>query len=310
VKNYNEIWIIDHSTTTSEAASSKGGKSGKGGNLLFRWGNPEAYKQGTVEDRMLFSQHDAKWILEEVDENDPLRNQILLFNNFIDGKYSLGQTTLPAWNDDSLRYEMSEGKYLPAHFSSSFSHPDSSLNFSPNASSIQLLPENHMLMCVAQQGFSFELDENQDVVWEYRTPLVHGEPVAQGAQIPLSFNATNQIIKYPLEYDGFAGKDLSPKGYLELNPAEDFCQIATSIDDYKLQSFDFYPNPASQAIHIDLPPGTSNSLVVLYNIQGFVVMQDRLSIDAHINLRDLPNGVYFLTVASSAPRRLIILNRE
>ena len=59
VRNYNEVWIIDHSTTTAEAAGHTGGNSGKGGDLLFRWGNPKAYKMGGGEDRQLFLQHDC-----------------------------------------------------------------------------------------------------------------------------------------------------------------------------------------------------------------------------------------------------------
>jgi len=62
VWKFSEFWIIDHSTTTTEAASHKGGRSGKGGDLLYRWGNPRAYRAGTKADRKLYSQHNAHWI--------------------------------------------------------------------------------------------------------------------------------------------------------------------------------------------------------------------------------------------------------
>lgn len=43
VNAYSEIWVIDHSTTITEAASHSGGNYNKGGDLLYRFGNPLAY---------------------------------------------------------------------------------------------------------------------------------------------------------------------------------------------------------------------------------------------------------------------------
>src|SRR5262249_61664741 len=57
VPEFGELWVIDHGTTKAEAAGHKGGRYGKGGDLLYRWGNPRAYRAGTVRDQKLFSQH-------------------------------------------------------------------------------------------------------------------------------------------------------------------------------------------------------------------------------------------------------------
>src|SRR5262249_42833208 len=53
LRSFSEFYVIDHSTTTREAAGHTGGRAGKGGDFLYRWGNPRAYRAGGAEDQQL-----------------------------------------------------------------------------------------------------------------------------------------------------------------------------------------------------------------------------------------------------------------
>lgn len=58
---FNEIWILDHSTTTAQAKTSTGGFSGVGGDLMYRWGNPATYKSGNQNEQLAYYQHGVHW---------------------------------------------------------------------------------------------------------------------------------------------------------------------------------------------------------------------------------------------------------
>ncbi len=76
-RTMNEVWVIDHSTTSAQAASHAGGLRGHGGDLLYRWGNPANYDRGTTADRKFDVVHSATWI----DAGLPGAGNILAFNN-------------------------------------------------------------------------------------------------------------------------------------------------------------------------------------------------------------------------------------
>ena len=107
VRGCNEIWFLDHSTTTKEAAGHTGGKHGKGGDLIYRWGNPAAYKRGTMQDKQLVQQHDAQWI----PDGYPGAGHLTIFNNGYDrGWSSIEEIVLPM--DANGRYILEAGKAL------------------------------------------------------------------------------------------------------------------------------------------------------------------------------------------------------
>jgi hypothetical protein len=72
---FSECYIIDHSTTIQEAAGHTGGMRNKGGDILYRWGNPKNYKaSGATTISVL---HCVNWI----PEGYPGAGDIIFFHN-------------------------------------------------------------------------------------------------------------------------------------------------------------------------------------------------------------------------------------
>ncbi|MEO1258543.1 MAG: aryl-sulfate sulfotransferase [Bacteroidota bacterium] len=294
VRNFNEIWIIDHSTTTGEAAGHTGGNSGKGGDLLFRWGNPKAYKRGATSDRQLFLQHDAQWIDDFVDPDYEFYGHIALYNNFINGNTSLGQVLSPVWDSLSNSYLQTDGLFLPTGFSRTFSHPDTSKNLSGIASSIQIMGDGHVIFCAANQGFLFELTPEDNVVWQYRTPIKLGYPIEQGTILNPGNNVTFQLERYPENFSGLLGKDLSAKGFIELNPNTSFC-LFTDVEEIKAENdLNIFPNPAGGYLFIENNKGSVIEITVFNSLGRTMLAPTIISGTEKLDVTKWPDGIYFL----------------
>jgi hypothetical protein len=164
VHEFSEIWIIDHSTSTAQAAGHTGGNSDKGGDLLYRWGNPQAYDAGDSSDQKLFSQHDATWI----DEGYPGDGNILIFNNGTkrpEGNYSsVEEITPPA--DASGNYSLTAGSaYGPA--AAAWTYDLAAEYYSSNISGAQRLPNGNTLICSGANSYFLEVTPDKQTVWEY-----------------------------------------------------------------------------------------------------------------------------------------------
>jgi len=169
VHTFNEIWVIDHSTTTVEAAGHTGGRSGKGGDLLYRWGNSEAYRRGTSSDEKFFGQHDATWIKSGL----PGEGDILVFNNGVnrpDGYYStVDEITTPV-NNLGEYYLAPGSTYGPVAQTWIYKANPPTSFYSSFLSGAQRLTDGNTLICNGEHGKFFEVTPEGETVWEYTNP--------------------------------------------------------------------------------------------------------------------------------------------
>ena len=218
---FNEFWILDHSTTTAEAADNIGGISGNGGDILYRWGNPQAYNRGDSTNQVFEFQHDAHWIPSGL----PDEGKIMIFNNGQEREYSsIDIIEPPLDTNNSNNYILNNNSTPYGPLNLYWSYSDSVNFYSARVSGAQQLQNGNILICSGFQGKLFEIEHQTDsVVWEYIIANTATGPIIQGAAA-----AGNNIFRthrYSPSYSGFNNLTLTPTTVIELSPLPSNCQI-------------------------------------------------------------------------------------
>ena len=207
--NISEIWIIDHSTTTIEAASHAGGTYNKGGDFLYRWGNPQAYRRGSSTHRKLFRQHNARWIPGGMRDS----GSIMLFNN------GWGRDTAYSSVDIIRTPILSNGSYIynspygPTSAAWMYTDSIKTKFYSQIISGAQMLPNGNVLICSGVQGRLFEVTANKKLVWQYRNPVT-----ATNIQTDGQAAGNNSVFRcsfYSSNHPAFKNRNLSSFGTVE-----------------------------------------------------------------------------------------------
>jgi len=238
VHGFNEIWVIDHSTTTQEASGHTGGNSGKGGDILYRWGNPRAYNMGTTADQKLFGQHNAHWIKEGLNG----AGNMLIFNNGTNrtgGNYSSIDEIVPPRDGNGFYTHDSLSAFGPNTIFWSYS--DAPDFYAQNISGTQRLPNGNTLICDGPGGAFFEITPSNQTIWQYINPVIASGPMTQGDSIPVSAQGTQEntvfrAYRYAPDYSAFDGRDLTPGSTIELYPPPPSSTLTPDIYAWKLNT--------------------------------------------------------------------------
>ena len=177
-RHLSEIFIIDHSTTIEQASEHTGGNSNKGGDILYRWGNPINYGRGTIDDQKLNAQHGAHWIPQYF----PGSGNIIIFNNNPSdatgtnnqfGNSSVVELVPPI--DVGGNYIISDSlAFGPIDYE--WEYGGDNTFFSHFQSGAYRLLNGNTIITSTQEKNIFEIDSLGNKVWEYDLELSDIQP--------------------------------------------------------------------------------------------------------------------------------------
>ena len=270
-RDFDEVWVIDHSTTTEEASGHTGGRQGMGGDLLYRWGNPQTYRAGDSTDQQFYHQHHTSWIGPGLSG----AGNITAFDNGLlrpGSSYSTAIEFTPPV-DSTGHYEVpAPGEpYGPAAPTWQYIATPPTSFYSSQLSSVQRLPNGNTLICEGNSGRFFELAPDTQTVWTYMNPVTDTLPKYQGTAP--GQNAVHRSPRYPLDYAGLQGQDLTPGYPVELYTTKQYVGVKQAPPAGSVPvGLTVSPNPFGRQARISFNlPRTVPAELGIYSVDGRLV---------------------------------------
>jgi len=285
--NNSEIWIIDHSTTIKEAASHTGGISGYGGDILYRWGNPQAYNIGGKSSQKFFRQHNAYWIPNHYSDG----GDIMIFNNGLGRTPAYSTVEIISPSISSLGVYNPGLPYGPTNQKWIYKDSIPTNFYSPVISGAQRMPNGNTMICSGNPGKLFEVTPQNKVVWEYINPVSADDDILTDGQ-SASGNSVFRCVYYADTFSAFIGKDLSQKGTVEKNSYSYSCS--------------FFPEDKVSPSVLSFVPNSKSKNVVL-NTQLFIAF-DEVLVKGSNNIILFKNNTIIETIPVN-DNRVVLMNK-
>jgi hypothetical protein len=268
-----EIYIIDHSTTTEEAASHMGGNSGMGGDLLYRWGNPSNYGMSAAR-TIPNAVHDVRWI---TDDGRPNGGYLQIFNNSgVSNNQSAIDGIETPFDAETGTYTLNTGEaYGPSTYTTRYACAYSA---SGQSSSDRMSNGNVYVNASSGQGGAgvmYEVNTDGEIIW--------GPYNAQ----------TQKGFRYECDHPGI----IALESFMNSSTSSCFTSSVSEID----ASFLIYPNPTHGIVSIEL--GTLNQNYTTFTvttITGQTIYSELMNNRSRIqfDLEGYPEGMYFVNVTN------------
>tara|TARA_R110002050_G_scaffold18755_7_gene54447 strand:+ start:6716 stop:8011 length:1296 start_codon:yes stop_codon:yes gene_type:complete len=150
VNFYSEVWVIDHSSSKEQAATSSGGNYNKGGDIIYRFGNPEAY--GNIGTRLFRNNH-----FPNILKGSNLGKMLIFTNGAELLQSTVYELVLPS------TFNLQAGVDNEPEVSWSFTDPDL---YSPKVSGAVDLPNGNRLITEGDFGL-WEVSDSGEVLWKF-----------------------------------------------------------------------------------------------------------------------------------------------
>jgi hypothetical protein len=296
-RHLDEIYIVDHSTSTLEAMGHTGGNLNHGGDFIWRWGNPAAYRQGTSADKTLFHQHDPKWVESGYID----QGKISVFNNG-DATSSQDFTSVCLIQPQIINnvYTKTNNKFNPITYDWSW---NGSILGVPvlqlKQSGTHSLPNGNIIIAETSIGRVSEITKSGTLLWSYKNPtgtIVNSNPTiyAQNSTVLSSANSFFRAEKYPSNYTGFTGRNMtSSTGIIENENSISSSCTTLANSEFTIQNL-FVLNP-SKNNSIQLSTSITADSIQIFDINGRRVFIQKAFIGDTIEVALTPS-IYFIQI--------------
>ena len=284
-RHASEIYIIDHSTTTAEAATSSGGNSGMGGDILYRWGNPSNY--GMSGPQIIPSAvHDSRWI---PNDGRPNSGFLQVFNNSAmgNGQSSVDGIKTPIDSTTGYTYTRIPGQpFEPLSYTTRYE-----CAYSANGQSASDRMSNGNIFINASggqggAGVMYEVDSLENIIW--------GPYPAQ----------SQKGFRYECDHPGIIALETYMTNTTTTSCFDNTSNTLNSTTNNLL----IYPNPTNSDFVVELTSLKNSSIIIeIYNLLGKNIFSKKINnlssrTKETFNLKGMPEGMYFLKITANDGR--------